>query len=328
MNREQALKVLEPLDGVQMRRVEHTPRTKVEITPEGTVLRPGGGAHTIVFGEAGFNEMMSFLRLPEHIPHDLSPDTLGRVATDLLARKQWYSVTLKEGHAIGITAAKKAELALRSEKVLRTIEGAIGKADYDKVLLLPHYEVVVDVAGSKTLAVAKGDIVRAGASVKFSPLGTIEPLVQSYVNRLACTNGAVSLDVLRTYRANGGGGGEGDSVWQWFRESVKEAYKSVTGIVEQWQNLRKENLSDKDRAMVLEGLIRDAKLDTDTAKAVRALAVETPPHNTYDAMNLITYASSHLMEDPRAIVRARSTAATFANSQFHSRVCPVCRAKR
>jgi hypothetical protein len=159
--------------------------------------------------------------------------------------------------------------------------------------------------------------------VNFSPVNTIKPLVQSYVLRLACTNGATSKTVLAEFT-----GGEGDDVWQWFRQSVRAAYQSLGAVINRYREMIQERIPADQRAAMLEELLRQAGITGKEAEAVRAQAIQDPPRNTYDMMNLITWASSHIIQSPERIQRALKASATFTSESQHATICPLCQTRR
>ena len=326
MDRVQVMEKMSPIMDISTRRINHGPRTRVAVSPEMVSFRPGGGGRLMEMTPEGVRGMAKFAGIPVSFGQQLNPDTFGRVATELLSRKGSYSVLTKEGAIIDF--AKPTEYHnLNPERVLRTVERTIPSVDFHRVLLMPDHSVNIELVGERSRPVVAGDMVQAGAMMAFSPIGTIEPIVQSFVVRLACTNGVTSNDVLRQF-SFGGGGGEGDDVWQWFRQSVREAYRSVDGIVRQWRRMVRENIKPADRAMILEGMLKDAHIGGDVAEAVRAMALENPPETSYDMFNLLTYASSHLIEEPRAIRQAQEAAINYVSSAEHARVCPVCHKQR
>ncbi len=268
--------------------------------------------------------MAHFTGLTIEVAKHLRPDTLGRVMTELLEDKQRYSLTLKDGAVVDVS--KPAPFPnLNPDRVLRSVEGGIRGADYHRVVLINN-TARVEVVGERQQPVVVGDMVRAGALVAFSPQGTTVPLVQSYAMRLACTNGAITTDVLRNYEY--GGGGDGDGVWQWFREVSREAYQAIAQIIARWREMTEQGISPEDRAMALEAMLKAAKITGEGADVIRAEALAHPPRNNYEMMNLLTYASSHLLESPQQVVRAQITAARYADERTHAKVCPLCHRQR
>ncbi|MFO7774133.1 MAG: hypothetical protein R6V59_09465 [Dehalococcoidia bacterium] len=320
MNRVEVLEKLEPIAHTTVRQVEHTPRTRVLVQPGQVVIRPGSGGLLVPLSKDGTKALTNFVGLPQKLCQELSPELFGRVATELLGRKERYNLLL-DGDEVQNFSEYRGVRNLPVERVLTTIERAINRCDYHRVTMLPNYTVALEITGAQEQAVRRGDLVRAGAVVTFSPINTVMPAVQSYILRLVCTNGATSKVVLAQYS---GGGGEGDHVWQWFRQSVQAAYQSVGDFVNRYREMIQERIPAEQRAGVLEELLRQAGITGKEAEAVRAQAIQNPPRNSYDMVNLITWASSHIVRSPQRIQRALNAGATFTEQSEHARVCPLC----
>jgi hypothetical protein len=324
VNRTEVLEQLEPICHTKVRQVEHTPRTRVLVEPGQVVIRPGSGGQLIPLSENGVKAMTNFVGLPRKICQELSPDLFGRVATELLGRKERYNLLL-EGDQVQNFAEYRGVRNLPVDRVLSTIERAVPRCDYHRVTVLPNYVATLEIVGTKKEAVRRGDIVRAGAMVSFSPISTVMPVVQSYVLRLVCTNGATSKTVLAQFT---GGGGDGDNIWQWFRQSVQAAYQSLGAVVNRYREMIQERIPADQRAAMLEELLRQAGITGKEAEAVRAQAIQEPPRNAYDMMNLITWASSHIVRSPERIQRALNAGATFTSESQHATICPLCQTRR
>lgn len=326
MNRTEVLERMEPILDTQVRTLEHNPRTRVMVTPEMVTLRPGGGQRHLEMTTAGVQSLANFVGLPWNLAAKLRPETFGTVATELLGRQHRYAVMLKDGAITGV--AKPTEFhGLNPARVLTAIEGGIRGIEYHRVLLLDNFVVSLELIGERREPVVAGDLVQAGAQVTFSPIGTVDPLVQSYALRLACTNGMTNNTILREFHY-GGGGGDGDDIWQWFRRSSREAYNSLHRIVERYRQMMDEEIPADQRAMMLEAMLREAKISGEDANAIMAMAIENPPESSYDMMNLLSNATSHLLEDPRRIRRAQNVVASYTSETEHARVCPVCHSRR
>ena len=326
MNREDVLERIRPLTEVKTREVEHSPTTRVVVAPDMVVLRPGSGARTVEVAPDGIKSLATFASVPQGLTKELSPDTAGRVLTEMLSKKERYSLLLRDERVVSFADFRHC-VPLNADRVLKTIERSIGATDFHRVLTSDN-TVQLEVVGSRQLVVTKGDAVQAGATTIFSPLGVTSPMVQSYILRLACTNGMVAPEVLREFHFGGGGGGEGDDVWQWFRDSVRDAYRSADRVVKNCQKMRDHKIRAADRPLVLEALLRQAHISREVAEVVRTRAIEEPPATEYDAMNLITWASSHLIQDPRQVRRAQLAASDFASTTEHRRICPICHSQR
>lgn len=326
MNREQVLERMEPILNTQVRTMEARPQTRVMVTPEMVTLRPGGGQHILEMAPEGVRSLTKYVGVPENLAGKLRPETFGIVTSELLRQHGRYAVMLKDNVITGVHKPTEFR-TLNPERVLRSIESGIKGIEYHRVLLLDNFVVSLELIGERREPVVRGDLIQAGAHVTFSPIGTVNPLVQSYALRLACTNGATANTVLREFHY-GGGGGEGDDVWQFFRESAREAYNSLSRIVERYRQMMKEQIPPADRAAMLEAMLRQAKITGEDADAVRALAIENPPQNSYEVMNLITMATSHILDNPNNVRRAQNAVANYAGEEAHARICPVCHARR
>ena len=328
MNRAEVMEMMEPILTTQVRQIEHNPRTRITVTPDMLTFRPGGGQRHVEMTTAGVQSMASFIGLPWNLAAKLRPETFGTVATELLGRKNRYALVVKDGAITGVTRPRDYH-TLNPERVLRTVETAIRGLEFHRVLILDDFVVSLEVIGERRQAVTRGDLIQAGAQITFSPLGTVDPMVRSYALRLVCTNGATSNTVLREFRYGGGGdGGEGDDVWQWFRRSTRDAYGALDRIVARYRQMMEEQIRPEDRAMMLEAILREARISGGDASAIRSIAIENPPQTSYDMMNLLSQASSHLLEDPRRVRRAQNTLASYTSETEHARVCPVCHTRR
>ena len=324
MNRTEVLEQMEPVLATRVREIEHTPATRIEVTPEmvGTI-RPGRGARTIQMAEEGVRSMATFLGLPWTLAAQIHPATFSRVATELLGAKERYALVVKDDMVTGLAKSHQYH-QLNAERVLRAIEAGAPGIDYHRVVLTGASTVSLEVVGERRQAVKRGDLIQAGANIVFSPLGETIPSVQSYVLRLVCTNGMTDNAVLRQFTYGGGGGGEGDDVWQWFRNSTREAYGALEGIVNRYRELSNERIRPEDRAGMLEAMLREARITGELAEVVRARALERPPTNRFQLLNLISYATSHDVEEPRRVRQGQLAVANHVAERDHGRICPVC----
>ena len=328
MNRVEVLERMEPILGTQVRTMEHNPRTRVMVTPDMVTLRPGGGQRHLEMTTGGIQSLANFVGLPWNLAAKLRPKTFGTVATELLGRQHRYSLIIKEGVVTAVAKPSNFH-SLNPNRVLSAIEGGIKGIEYHRVLILDNFVVSLELIGERREPVVRGDLIQAGARISFSPIGTVDPIVQSYALRLVCTNGMTSNTVLREFHYGGGGGGnEGDDIWQWFRRSSREAYNSLNRIIGRYRRMMDEQIPADHRAMMLEAMLREAKISGEEANAIRAMAIENPPETSYDLLNLLSYATSHLLEDPRRVRRAQDAVASYTSEDKHARLCPVCHTKK
>ena len=322
MNREEVLEKVSPLVEGEIRHINDSHGSRVSIIGDMMSLRPRRGAQLVDVAPEGARSIVNYTGLPLSIAKILSPKTFSELLGELLEHSGSFSMVLKEDRLVDMVPYGKKSV-VSPERLLNVIEKAISVHDFNRVDILPGQVVSIEIVGEKTEAVARGELVRAGVKVNFSPMGTVTPLVQSYALVLACTNGATANNIMAEF--SGGSGGEGDDLWQFFRQSVRSAYGSFEKVMDGYKKLRAENISPADRAQMLEALLKQAKIGGDIAEAVRAMAIERPPRNSWEMQNLITYASSHLLEAPQA-QRAQKVA-DFAAEGTHSKLCPLCRSR-
>jgi hypothetical protein len=329
MKRVEVLERVGPLVEGEVRNVRESDGARVAAGADVVSLRPRRGAKVIEMAPEGVKNMVSFVGLPLRLAQGLSRNTFSQVLSELLEHTGKYSLILKEDKVINLIPYG-AQTAVNPVRLLDIIEKTIPVQDYHRLTILDKKPVVsLEIVGEKTQPVVRGDLVRAGVKVDFSPMGVINPMVQSYAVVLNCTNGATSNIVLAEFGGGRpGGGGEGDSIWQFFRSSVRKAYGSFDNVVGEWRKLQRENIPPADRARILAALLKKAQIGGEIADAIMAMAVERPPRNAWDMHNLITYASSHLLTTPHQVERAQEIAATFANEASHAKECPLCHARR
>jgi hypothetical protein len=333
MQRDDVLQRLEPMTRTQVRTIDHGPHTRFNVTPEMIEIRPGNRQHALTLSKEGVTSLTKYAGLNEATAKKLSPRTLNSVLSELMDRKGRYSLLLQDNLVVAFSNPTEYS-SVNPSRVLTAIERGIKGVDYHRVLTLDNFVVSLEIVGDRRESVAVGDLVQAGANVTFSPLGTVNPTVRSFALRLFCTNGAVHTEVLREYRYGGGGGGGdeggngGGDIWNWFRQSAREAYNSLPNVVNRYRVLLNEGIEPDQRASMLEALLRESRISGADADAVRALALERPPENSYDMMNLLTYATSHVFENVHHVRRAQLAIADYTSAEEHARVCPVCHQAR
>ncbi len=320
MKREQVVEILAPETAQQ---VKPATGPRVIIEGEKVYMRPSRSGRLIEMAPGGVQALLSRTGLGTRLAERLSPRTLKAVFQEGL-RPDNLALVVANDKVTDLVATTNYH-PIAAERVLDAVEKTMPEVDYRRALILPVHQVQLEIIGVEEKAVAKGDLVRAGVLVRFSPLGLGQPLVQSYCQRLACLNGAVSTDVIREFTYGGDGGG---NLWSWFRKGIKDSYGAVGAIVARWQAMMREPIAPGNRAFVIAALIKQAGLKGKEKEAVEAQALEAPPTNHYEAMNLLTWAASHAIEEPRAIVRAMTAASDFSSEERHHGLCPVCRRTR
>ena len=321
---------LEPLTKTTVKEVDHGPNTRVlfglpvrEEEPE-VMLRPGGGGRSLTVAGPGLTAMARFAGFPAKLPTVLTPDTMGKVATELLGAKKQYNAIIRDG--VVVDFVHHAHRPVNTNRLLILMEKVMGETEFQRVLIMGQHRAVIDASGPKEDAVVVGDLVRAGVSVNYDHYGAVEPNVEAFVWRLACLNGATSPISISDFHYGGGnGGGDGSDIYDWFRESMRKAFRAFKGIVDRYHQLASEGLDPHDRAQLLEALIKNSGIrDEKLIAAIRARAIEDPPTTAWGMYNIMTWANTHLLEEPRQVLKARHAYHEFSDELTHSKLCPTC----
>jgi hypothetical protein len=298
-------------------RQAHNPTVVVDRDTRTVSLRPTRGARLAELTPEAIPGLLRQAAIPKALAERISPATFATVATEALGD----CTLLLQGEQIVDVAPAGQYHHIDPLRVAATIDRAIPNVDVTRALTLPNHTVRLETVGVEERPVQAGDLVRAGALVQFSPLGLTKPLVQSYAVRLVCTNGVTSSDVLREFSFGGDGDG---NLWAWFRHAARDAYGSLAALVQRFQTMQQQEIAPEHRASVLASLLREAGIRGKNAEAIRAQALATPPQNAYDMANLITWATTHVVNEPMAIVRAERVATRFIGQTEHRELCPTC----
>lgn len=326
MDKNQVLEQLEGLTKIRTKviegdfRVVHSPgdgTLAFRATPRAKPLLVEPESVGNVFRHAGVTDQLS---------QRLSSATLATVVQESLRSRDdgRFSVLTRDNQIIDLGPPGEYQ-SVAPERVLTNIEKGMKDAvEYHKILNLPHHTVQLQTIGLEERAVAVDDIVRAGVLVQFSPIGVTAPSIQAFNMRLVCTNGMTTTEVMREFTFGRGGDGGGEDIWKWFRASSREAYRSLDAVVDRYRQLMAEEISAEDRATIINALLASMRANRVTVEAVRAEALRNPPQNSYDVMNLGSWATSHVMEDPAHVVRGQRSLAAFVSEESHARLCPTC----
>lgn len=319
MNRADVEEQLAPLAELQATKV-YEGELSVELGQNGVELSGGAfGRSGTPLTEAGFESLLKLSGFPQRLLKGLHVTTAAHALTELLEQKNFTAVHTNDEIVDLVSTSRAANISIPG--VLDTIDRVIPEADYRVVRILPHFGVQLEVSGAQEQAVVPGDLVRGGILTRFSPIGFIDPMVQPRVERLVCTNGATSFEVLREFHLGNDDIADFD---HWLASSLTDAYGSFTHIVDQWRELTQHTIDPTQRALVLTGLLKKARVPARIADIVYAEAIERTPETAYDMLQLLTWATSHVIEDPERVIRAQAAAANFAEESSHARHCPTC----
>ena len=333
LDRKDVIGLLEGLASVRRTRVDHDPRTRVEFEEDGSAsFRPGAGKRTLTIVKDNVPELLSFVHFPTTTAEQLAPTTRGLVATELLRALETYEVR-DEGGAITEWVQKpiKAE-RLKPLSAISWMEKGAGQDGGQWIRAEAVKPGVAHLEFQSFKALELGyvetgkvdDLVYAGADIILSPPGLAFPEIDTYALQRVCGNGSVDLTAHHSYRYRGN---EGDDVFHWFRDSVRDAITNLKGMTEVWNKLRQDVISNEDRPGVIEALIREVGLAPHgpEADAIRASAMKNPPQNGFDVLTLATRATSHFTLDPQVRYRAqRRISKMAADATIHAMICPAC----
>jgi len=170
-----------------------------------------------------------------------------------------------------------------------------------------------------------GDPFRAGVHIHTNPMGLSAPQIEPFTYRLVCLNGAVHTEYL--HDAWGRGFGEGDELWQWFRDGLQASDMAVGNIMGKYAEMIGETIEPNARAAVVEGYARQARLGTEDRQALREQAMNEPPRNMYDLFNLATATATHRGHKTlqEMLNHQRRATANTTTADAHGHYCPTCK---
>ena len=268
--------------------------------------------------------LLKHLGVTDGLVKKLSRPTAANVLTELYRRGGEACALVSNGDILSF-APKGRYRQVPITGVVEAIQEALPSGvDFHRVHLFPNFDISLEVTGPDEVPVRQDDLIRAGVKVTFSPIGFTDPVVQTYVLRLACTNGATSTTVIEDYSLGIDSDPSNENVYDWLIETSKQAYEGLPVVAAQWQALSEDRIRPSDRALLIGGLAREAKVRGDAADALWAKATEEPPETAYDVLNLMTWLSSHVVNDPILVARIQRASANFVAENTHSKFCPTC----
>jgi len=298
--------------------------TSLVLDPGQAILRHNGDETRL--GNEVIGKFMRRLGISAKLGEMLSRKTLEAVASDLLVQAEPFVVVTQEDVGVGIVDSVNCR-PVDIEELLVVIDAEAPEAIAQRVIVDPiSMAVSIEVVTEKLEPVVKDDLVQAGALIRFSPIGTIQPLVQAYTSRLVCLNGMTDMRVYNSWKHSGGNGSS--EFEEWLHVSVKDAIGSFEGIVERYKVLAMTSISAHDRPAILEALLQEAYMGKVANDAVKAKALEEVPETAWDMVNLVSWATSHIVEEPARIGYGMAAAANFVHSDAYLKSCPVCHQSR
>lgn len=255
-----------------------------------------------------------------------NPVLASAVATTMYQTRGSEGVFAMQGETPVSFGSRGKFSALPVDDVLEGIEEVIGPAvQFNRAFLGRNMEVQVEVVGTRSETVRVGDVIQSGVLVRFNPLGLTNPYVAPYGLRLVCSNGMTALSEY--------GGGElplvayKDSPVTWIIEQCRSAYDGLALAAKDWRQMSEHVLEPGTWRTVLARALDDAGIRGRQAVLVMKEAMREPPETTYDILNLITWASSHILDNANSVMRVQDAAVNFTSMATDEKTCPACQRK-
>lgn len=277
------------------------------------------GTDQYMLNGAVYANTLKYIGMAKSMATRLKSSTASAVATELMQSKGRATALLRDTELMAIVPKGRYK-SLPVDVVLDTIEETLGDVECNRVTLGSRYGARLELLGEREHEVIKGDLVQSGVMIDFNPVGLTDPIVQSYGLRLVCTNGMTANTVLETYVMTP----DVTETQTWLRDAITNAYEGLDDAVIKWRDMAGFPVTPEDRALLLGGFIRDARLKATEQATLLSRATEEPPETAYDVFNLMTWFNSHVLTDPRRLARAQATAARFAQDNIYHRNCPTC----
>jgi len=318
---EEALaEVKEKLSGLSSLVVEPE-HTSIELMRDEPVFR--ADKIELELTEKTVTQLVDYLRIPAHIRDGITMETLEVIMQELLPQSAPFTIIYRGKKAEQITREEAKYHRVVPERLIAVIDEKIPEAAVQRIVVGEDWAKLEVVSECNDAPVVVGDVVRAGVMVNFSPIGTVKPTVQSYVMRLVCLNGMSTLHSYDQYGAKYKGDGD-ESFTNWLGDRVVHAYGEFAHVVESCKKLQGTKILEENRALMLAGLLKQASLGKDIDEMIKADAIEDPPENEWDLVNLLTRATSHHVTDPLDIGWGMWIASKFASEDHHMKMCPAC----
>lgn len=338
MEPKEALDRMDFPDGLKAETITINRRSipKLQRTEDGFTLRFGTKVEFPLERQEAINSIYDLTGVPKwHATH--TPDTLIAPLLEHHLREQEAVLAITDDQGLQrLVGMKDLHPVLSPERTMEEIVQRYPEVQFQKVqsdgqtadvLAITHNDEKhlqeLLQPGLHQFLPQGGDPFRAGFHLRFSPLGIVEPMIEPYLVRLVCLNGAIHAEYLSAFP--GKGYGEGDEVWHWFRQGLDHVGGSIDEVMGKYAGMVGEEIPEGDgRILALEGMVRAARLNRPMADAMRDQAVAHPPQNMYDLYNILTYVSTHNTKNFDSQVQAMRRAGQQAEIGEHAQYCPTC----
>lgn len=320
-----------------------TKRVKIEPSLDGTInvrLNSNKDDTFIIDTPEGYGALATMAGMPQSMVRDFPAKLTAPLMTHAIKDKEGLVVIRdQDNRLLDVKDNAKLQPIIRPEQAIEQMmnhwpelkfqDAQIGKGDYQSdILAITHdnERKLEDLLapGLHEFLPQGGDPFRAGVHIGFNSMGMTAPVIEPYLLRLVCRNGAIHAEYL--HDEWGRGYGEGDELWQWFQEGMQASDIAIDNVMTKYAGLVGDTIDAKDRSAVVEGYIRNARLNNDDANAVRAQAINEPPRNQYDLFNLATATATHGKKKSLSqMLNAQRKAAGNVGDHGHHGYCPTCK---
>ena len=136
-----------------------------------------------------------------------------------------------------------------------------------------------------------GDPVRVGVTVENSYAMASPVTLSSYVHRLVCTNGAISVDNVYRFSYRGGSEGFGD----WVSEAARHAFDSASVEVDRLRSMQQVTF-DGHLSSSLSSIYTEYNVPSQIRETIEQEVISRSPQSLYDLYNIITDIASNSIE--------------------------------
>ena len=228
-------------DGISAQPLDINRSAKFEVRKDGTMnVRFNRGTAFTVEDPEAMKSMAEFAGVTQQIA--------GKFPSELVAPLVSYGIKQKDGvvviadaddRIINVQDRSKLQPIMPAEAVLENMlaqwpevkfkDAQMGQNYGTDIVAITHdeerrLEELVQ-PGLHQFLPEGGDPFRAGVHIHTNPMGLSAPEIEPFTYRLVCLNGAVHTQYL--HDAWGRGFGEGDELWQWFRDGLQASDMAV-----------------------------------------------------------------------------------------------------
>lgn len=334
---DEALAKLTLPNGLKAQQVDVGRRVKLERSDSGGYsLRLNSSESYPILREEAMDSIIDAVKIPKRLAKTSPEKLLYPLVEHHLRQQERLMTVTDDGGLVRLFQAVDPHPVMTGEQVLETMLKSYPEVKFQHAMISPtdgdanllaitrdevqRLETLLQ-PGTYISLPKEGEAFRGGLHVCFNSLGLAAPKVEPYLVRLVCTNGAVHAQFVSQW---GRGYGEGDDLWQWFRQGIEAAHASMDEIFDSYAHMVGEALPDgAERTMAVEGLIRQARLPKALANALRDRAIGNPPQTMYDLWNHFTAIATHYPADLQEQIGMMTTAGKLAQ-ETHHRFCVSC----